>query len=401
MILNRTGTSSGSPARVDYWLLAVVVALVMIGVVMVYSASFATAYVQNGNSAYWLLRQVQWLVVGGALLAIASRIPYRFWRQVSLPLMAIVLAMLIAVVTIHPISPEIDGARRWLIVGSLPSVQPSELAKLILIFYVADWLEQKRDKLRKFTYGLIPFGLILGLIIGLIMLEPDLGTSVVIAGIGVAMFFVAGAALIQLFGGFAMASAAFVALVASASYRMNRITIFLDPWRDPLNMGYHPIQVLLALGSGGLFGVGLGASRQKFSWLPAAHTDAIFAVIGEELGFIGATFVILLFMGFAIRGVMIAMKAPDMFGVLVATGITTWVVLQATLNIGVVTTTIPFTGIPLPFISYGGSSLAVTMLAVGVLLSISREATPTKGARTDALNRPEPHNGVLHDRSGG
>lgn len=389
MFLNRTGTSTGVPRRVDYWLLAVVVALLMVGVVMVYSASFATAYVQTGNSAYWLLRQVQWLVVGTVLMAVAARIPYRFWRRFSLPLMAIVLAMLIAVVTVRSISPEIDGARRWIVLGSFISIQPSELAKLLLIFYVADWLEQKRDKLGKFTYGLIPFGLTLGLVIGLIMMEPDLGTSVVIAGIGVAMFFVAGGALIQLFGGFAMASAAFVALVATASYRMNRITIFLDPWKDPLNMGYHPIQVLLALGSGGLFGVGLGASRQKFSWLPAAHTDAIFAVIGEELGFIGATFVILLFMAFAIRGITIAMRAPDSFGVLVATGITTWVVLQATLNIGVVTTTIPFTGIPLPFISYGGSSLSVTMLGVGVLLSISREAVMTGRTPKTAAMIPE------------
>jgi cell division protein FtsW len=359
---------------IDYWLLAIVVVLVAFGAVMVYSASFATAYARYGNGAYWVLRQLQWVVVGSALMFIGSRIDYRVWRKLALPAMVIVLVMLIVVVTVHSISPLIDGARRWIIIGPIPSIQPSELAKLVLIFYVADWLEQKRDRLGKFSYGLIPFGLMLGTIIGLVMLEPDLGTSVVVAGIGISMFFVAGGALIQLFGVFAMGGAAFIALVMSASYRMNRITIFLDPWKDPQNLGYHPIQALLALGSGGLLGVGLGASRQKFSWLPAAHTDAIFAVIGEELGFIGATFVILLFLSFAVRGYIIAMRAKDPFGMLVATGITTWVVLQATLNIGVATTTIPFTGIPLPFISYGGSSLAFTMLGVGVLMSISREA---------------------------
>lgn len=372
---------------VDKWVLAPIVGLLMLGTVMIYSSTFAEAFLAEQPASYYIVKHLQWLLIGLLALVVCSRIDYRRWRRLSVPLMGVaLLALVIVIIAPRAISPEIWGARRWIVLGPLQA-QPSEFAKLALIIYAADWLSQKGEKVRNLWYGLIPFGIILGVLVGLIMLEPDLGTSTVVVIIGMAMFFVAGAHLLQLFGGLGLAAMAFSVLVVSASYRMNRLSIFLDPWRDPDNLGYHPIQSLLAFGSGGFAGLGLGVSRQKFSWLPAAHTDSILAVIGEELGFVGSVLVLILVLAVAVRGYSLALRAPDAFGALLATGITTWIAGQASLNIAVNTLTVPFTGIPLPFVSYGGSSLVVLLAAVGVLLNVSRYAREPE-ERREKTSRP-------------
>lgn len=379
MQLNSARLRDVEAGPIDRWILAPILAMAMLGIVMIYSSSFAEAFQFKGSASYYLVKQLQWLVIGSIALFVCSRTDYHRWRRLSVPLMIVALTGLALVIVAPPsISPAIWGARRWIIAGPFQA-QPSEFAKLAFIIYAADWLSQKGEKVRNLWYGLIPFGIILGLIVGLIMLEPDMGTSLVFACVGMAMFFVAGAHLLQLFGGVSLAAMAFCALVVSASYRMNRLTIFLHPWSDPDHLGYHPIQSLLALGSGGFAGLGLGVSRQKFSWLPAAHTDSIMAVIGEELGFVGSVLVLAMVVTLAVRGFGLALRSRDSFGALLATGITAWIVGQSALNVAVVTLVVPFTGIPLPFISYGGSSLAVLLAAVGVLLNVSRHA-----------GRPEP-----------
>ncbi len=368
----------------DKWILAPVIAMVMLGIVMIYSSSFAEGFLLNNSASYYLVKQLQWLCLGGVALFVCSRVPYYQWRRVSVLGLALGLLGLAAVVVLpESLAPSINGARRWIKVGPF-TAQPSEFVKLAFIIYAADWLSQKGEKVRNLWYGLIPFGITLGFIVGLVMLEPDMGTSLVFATIGLSMFFVAGAHLLQLAGGMALAAAAFTVLIFSASYRLNRLTIFLDPWSDPTGAGYHPIQALLALGSGGLGGRGLGVSRQKFSWLFAAHTDSIMAVIGEELGFVGSVLVVALIVALAIRGFSTVLRAADGFGALLATGITAWVVGQSALNIAVITLTVPFTGIPLPFISYGGSSLVVMLAAVGILLNVSRYTRPPESSTSRA-----------------
>jgi cell division protein FtsW len=372
--------------RPDYWILAVVGILCLIGVLMVFSSSG----VDPQDPTYLINRHVQWLVVGAVVLLVTMSVPYTRWRRFSVP--GIILALLLlALVLWGPsfISEEIKGAKRWLSPGSLPiSLQPSELAKLAFIIYLADWCSTKGEKVRDFSYGLLPFGIMLGFLGVLVFMEPDMGTTLVIFAIGVAVYFVSGAAVLHMGLGLLLALLSFVVAAVAAPYRMQRIMAFLDPFKDAQGIGYHAVQSQLALGSGGLMGMGLGASRQKFGWLPEQSTDAIFSVWGQEVGFIGAALMILLFLVVAWRGYRIARMAPDGFSQLMATGITTWIVFQAMLNIGAVSGSIPFTGVPLPFVSYGGSSLVITLAGVGLLLNISKyanspvaEPAPTKGAK--------------------
>ena len=269
----------------DYWLIAVILTLVMFGLVMVFSASMAIGIQQEGNSYYFLTRQAIWAVIGFSGMLVTTFVDYHFWRRLSLPGMLVIMLMLAALVFVPGLGVGGDswGANRWIPLGPL-SFQPSEVAKLVLVIYLADWLGQKGQKIRNFSYGLIPFALFLGLLIGLVMLQPDLGTATLMAAIGISMFLVAGADLFQLGALIGLGSISFLALALGASYRRARILIFLNPDSDPRNTGYQLVQSRLALGSGGLFGLGLGASREKFTWLPAAQNDAIFAVIGEELG---------------------------------------------------------------------------------------------------------------------
>ncbi len=374
---------------IDGWVLAPVVALLMLGVVMIYSVTSAEAFLAHDSASHFLVRHVQWLVLGCIALVVFSRVEYHQWRRLSVPLMVLAVVLL-AVVVFAPlsISPEINGARRWIRIGPLQG-QPSEFAKLAFVIYAADWLSQKGEKVRNLWYGLIPFGIILGLLVGLIMLEPDMGTSLIFVATGGTMFFVAGAHLPQLAGATVLAAGAFTALIFSASYRLDRLTTFLDPWSDPLSKGYQPIQSLLALGSGGLVGRGLGVSRQKFGWLPEARTDGIMAIVGEELGFFGGAVVLALVIVLAVRGFGIALRCRDPFGALLASGVTAWIVFQSLLNIAVISLTVPFTGIPMPFISLGGSSLVVLLSAVGVLLNVSRyaEAPKAREGRNRARGR--------------
>ncbi len=376
-IARRETTRSGvmsDTGRPDMWLLALIGALCLLGLVMVYSASYATAAAAYGNSTYQLARQALYLAIGWVALFITMRIDYHFWRRFALPAMLVAVGLL-ALVLLMPSTTlnDVNGAKRWIFIGQ-QGFQPSEMAKLAFILYLASWLAHRSsDKVRNLTYGLIPFGIVLGVVVALIMREPDMGSSMVFVFIGVTMFFVAGADLKQLAAGMALAAVTFAGLIAAASYRSNRIDSWLNPWSDPQGTGYHTIQSMMALGSGGIFGLGLGASRQKFSWLPEQYTDTIFSIIGEELGLVGALLVILLFACLVYRGYRVALRTSDPFAVLLATGITTWFGFQALINIGAVTNMIPFTGITLPFISAGGSALIFSLAATGVLLNISRQ----------------------------
>lgn len=356
----------------DYLLLATIGMLVPLGLVMVYSASFMDAMQTRGNQLYYIYRQIGGAILGTVGLLVAQRIDYRFWRKYSVQLLAATLLLLVVVLLLPDSITKVNGSKSWIRIGPL-SVQPSEIAKLALIIYFADWLSRRGAKIGNVTYGLVPFAVMLGIVCGLVMLGHDLGTTIVLAMIGVTIFFAAGANLLHLLAASAVAGMAFFALIRVVAFRQERIAVWLDgPFAHYLGAGYQPAHALYALGSGGLFGVGLGQGRQKFLWLPQAHTDAIFAIIGEELGLIGTLFVVACFVFIAYRGFRIAGRAPDPFAALVAVGLTTWLVFEAFINVGVVTTLLPFTGLTLPFISYGSTSLIMCMVAAGILLNISR-----------------------------
>jgi cell division protein FtsW len=379
--------SRPSPRRIwgspDFILLATIGALLVIGLNMVYSASYVIAHNDPSyrSDSYFVVQQGLRAVVGIALLVVFQSVDYHVLRRVSVPVLAIAVVLLVAVLVTH-LSHTAYGAQRWLKLGPLPALEPSELAKIALILYFADWLSRRRDTIRKLATGTLPFGIITSGICALVVLQPDLGTAVVIAVIAVSLYFVAGADVFHLACGLAASLVVFWMVVVGSGYRSERISAFLDASRDPLGVGWNITQAQIALGSGGVFGLGLGASRQKFYYLPNAHTDAIFAVIGEELGYVGAVLVVSLFVVLALRGFRIATQAPDSYGCLLATGITFALVAQAFINVGVITATIPFTGVPLPFVSYGGSSLIVSLLSVGILSNISRQAQFNVPARS-------------------
>lgn len=369
----------------DYLLLVIVAALLIIGLMMVYSATFDLAYKEYDQPTYFFIRQVLWAAIGVAVLLVMARIGYHNWRRFSILVMVGTLILLGAVLFV---GSERFGAQRSLFEGS---IQPSELCKLALVIYIAHWLSSKGDQIRQVTYGLIPFAILIGLVAALIILQPDFSTAVLVAATAVAMFFLAGADLFQLVVCFVVGSATFAFLITRVPYRLARVVAFLDPLGDSYGSGYQVRQTLIALGSGGISGLGLGASRQKFGYLYASHTDGIFAILGEELGLVGCLVVMGLFTALAYRGFKIALEAPDSFGTILASGITCWLIFQALLNIAVVTATVPFTGIPLPFISFGGSSLAVSMAGIGLLLSVSRgvqqQEEQRKSARHDFRRR--------------
>ncbi|MGM0471325.1 MAG: putative lipid II flippase FtsW [Bacillota bacterium] len=338
------------------------------GVVMVFSSTSIRAYSNYGDSFHFLKKQLVWSLIGVGAMTFFMTVNYNLYKKLARPGMIMSILSLVAVLIFGKV---VGGSRRWLGVGGL-GIQPSEIVKLSLVIYMAHYLANKQERLDDFVQGLGPPLFILGVNSLLILMQPDLGTTVTICGTVMVMFIAAGVELKHILG-LGLAGIAGVAfLIGSATYRMKRFLAFLHPWDDPLGTGFHIIQSLYALGSGGLFGVGIGQSRQKFFYLPEPGTDFIFAIIGEELGFLGAVVIILLFFLFAWRGLKIAVEAPDLFASFLAVGITTMITMQAVINIGVVTGSMPVTGMTLPFISYGGSSLVIMLSGVGVLLNISR-----------------------------
>ncbi|HEV3235150.1 MAG TPA: putative lipid II flippase FtsW [Candidatus Dormibacteraeota bacterium] len=383
---------------VDKWMLATVAALCAFGLVMVFSSSEVSGYLEYGNASYYFQRQIIWLVVGAVLGLLALGFDYHRLRGLA-PIGALVVVALLVLVLVPHIGVVRNGARRWFGVGSF-TFQPAEAAKIVAIVYLARWLEKSTERVRSFRKGLVPFLVMLSVLLGLVLLEKDLGTSAILAVIAVAMFLVAGARWTHLAGVLAVATGGMAVLIKLEPYRYSRMLSYLNPWSDALNTGFQGVQSVLALGSGGLFGVGLGNSIQKYQWLPEAHTDFIFAIIGEELGLVGTVLVLLLFCVLAYRGYRAALRAPDTFGLLLATGITTWLIFQAFVNMAAVTLTLPTTGIPLPFISFGGSSLSVSLAAVGLLLNISAQGVKPAVGRRAGIDIGRRHRGAHLPRTG-
>jgi cell division protein FtsW len=371
--------------RPDYWLLASTIALLVLGTLMVYSASFAVAHNEFNDDAYFLVRQLAWDLIGGVALLLVMRVNYRHWRRWSVPIMLLVIVLLVLV-----LMPQFGyrsyGATRWIKLGPLLQIQPSELAKLAIVLYLADWLGRRGGIVGEFFKGLLPFAIIVGLVAWLVLVQPDLGTTSIIIGAAACIFFVAGANLVHIaLLGWAGVAAGIALMAHLSGYQLDRIRAFIDPWSDMQGSGWHTAQGLIALGSGGPFGHGLGNGLQKFYWVPNAHTDAIFVIIGEELGFVGCVGVMALFGIIAWRGFLIAWRAPDAFGRLFATGLTCMLTLQALVNIAVTTNSLPYTGITLPFVSFGGSSTVISLIAIGLLLNISRYRAVERADDTEAV----------------
>ncbi len=356
----------------DFILVAATLALLAIGLIMVYSASAVWATYKFEDSFFFAKRQLLFAGLGVAAMFVIMNIDYWTWRTWS-KVILIACFVLLLLVLIPGIGMVRGGARSWLGIGAF-SIQPSEFTKIAMIVFLAKFLSENQKKITSFKKGLVPsLGLVFAAF-GLIMLQPDLGTGAVMVGTCVLMIYVAGARLGHFVVLAFIGAAGFAGLILSAPYRIKRITSFLDPWQDPLGSGFQIIQSLYAIGPGGLIGLGLGQSRQKFFYLPEPQTDFIFAILAEELGFIGGSLVIFLFCLLLFRGIRIALGAPDLFGSLLAVGIIGMIAVQVMINIGVVTGLMPVTGITLPFLSYGGSSLTLMLMAVGVLLNISRYA---------------------------
>ncbi|HXH22018.1 MAG TPA: putative lipid II flippase FtsW [Dehalococcoidia bacterium] len=364
-----TQTSRLRPGKPDRAIFVTSLALVVVGLVFVYSASFAVALSAFGDINYFIVRQTFAALVGLALMLALMRIDYHRLRLASPALMLVAVLSLAAVLVV---GDDNYGARRWISLGSLPPFQPSEFAKLAIIVYISAWLASRGSQVKTFALGFVPFIFMVGVVAALIILEPDTGTATIVILTTVTLFFIAGASITHLFALLGIGGVTATVLVFAHSYRFDRILSFVAAEDDPSGLGFQVIQLLIALGSGGVHGLGLGVSRQKFFYIPGAHTDGIFAIIGEEAGFIGAMMVISLFAYLCYRGFRVALNARDDFGAYLALGIVAWIAFQALVNIGGVTRSIPLTGIPLPFISYGGSALIVNMAAIGVLLSVSR-----------------------------
>lgn len=354
----------------DVLLLIIVVSLSLFGLLMIYNASSVSAQTDFGDKMYYLKEQAKWFFIGLIALAVSSFIPYRYWYKFAVPFLILTLFLLLGVF-LPGIGIKAYGARRWINLGFFV-LQPAELAKLSLIVYLSAWLtSQEKGRF-------LAFLTLIGMVVGLVILEPDLGTAIIIGLVGLILYFISGVSLLHflLLIPFFIIGAVTTAVVSP--YRLKRVLTFLDPAADPLGASYHIRQVLLALGSGGLFGLGLGKSRQKYAYLPEATTDSIFAIIGEEIGFIGGVLLISLFLFLIHRCYKIGKEAPDKFGYLLAMGITFWISIQTLINLSAMTVVLPLTGVPLPFISYGGSGLVVILFSIGILINISRYRTVKK-----------------------
>ncbi len=352
-----------------YWLLGTALVLLFLGLLVVFSASSVMAYAQTGDSYFFVKRQALWVAIGVACLALFSRIDYHYLRRLAWPAAGLSL-LLLAMVMVPDLRKEAGGAGRWLDLGMF-SFQPSEIAKLAVVLLCSDLYARKRKEIADLKELMVPAVLVVLVMAFMVLLQPDLGTAFLLCMALFIVMYAAGARWRHI-AGLGVAGFASVAFfIVSEGYRRRRFLAFLDPWADPRKGGYHIIQSLLAFGSGGVTGVGLGMSRQKFGFLPAAHTDFIFPIIGEELGFIGTLAVVILFALLAVMGVRIAVKARDRFGALLATGLITLIVGQALINMGAVVGLLPITGVPLPLISAGGTSVVFTLSSLGILLNIA------------------------------
>ncbi len=354
------------------WLLGVAVLLLSVGVVMVYSASAIVAADRFNDPYLFLKKQLFWALLGAACLLAALHFDYRRLEGLGWPIL-IAAGVLLLLVLVPPLAQPINGTRRWLRLGPL-SFQPAELAKLGLVIYLAAFLARHRDALDDWRRGFLPPLAVAAALAALVLAQPDLGSCLTLIAVTFALLFLAGTPSRHLVVVTACALPLLTLAVWLAPYRLRRITTFLDPWSDPRGGGFQIIQSWLALGSGGLFGRGIGESRQKLFYLPEAHTDFIFAIVGEELGFVGAAALIVAFALLVWRGLRVGLRAPEPFGAYLALGITLLIATQTLVNLGVVTGLLPTKGLPLPFISSGGSALLVTMISTGLLLNISQHA---------------------------
>jgi len=378
----------------EYGILVAIIALAAIGILMVYSSSAMKAFLAKDDTFAIVGPQIQWAALGIVAMIVMMRVDYRWLRVVSVPLFLVGIVAL-ALVFVPGLNKVIGGSARWLVIGPLPAFHPAEFMKLALVIYLAHWFAKRGSAVRGFWTGTVPFLVIVGPVVALVLLEPDMGTSIVIAATAFTIFFLAGASLLHLVA-LAVVTVPAVVAMFMHGYQVDRITAWLNPWDDRSGLGFHSVQGFLALALGGLLGAGLGESRLAGGlFLPNASNDFIFAIIGEEFGLIGAGLVVVLFLAFAYLGIRTSLGAPDTFGALLAGGITAWICIQALINMSVVVGLIPVTGIPLPFVSAGGSSLIISFAAVGILLSVSRE-TVEKGTWNDAPADRGRGNGRAH-----
>jgi len=359
-ILERTHIQSGK----DRVLIALIVILTLIGILFVYDSSVVIAMRDFSDRFYFAKEQIKWLVLGWVVFGVFSFISYKSWYRAAVPILMATIGLLLAVF-IPGIGVKALGARRWIHLG-FTILQPAEFAKLALIIYLSAWFSSKERK------RLVPFLILLGMVVGLILLEPDLGTAFIVLMIAILLYFFSGARLIHFLFLVPILIAGVLLLAIASPYRFARLTSFINPEKDPLGSSYQIRQATLALGSGGIFGVGIGKSRQKYEYLPEANTDSIFAIIGEETGFVGASAISFLYLIIVYRGYMIAMRTKEGFGRLLALGISSWIGLQSMINIAAISALIPLTGIPLPLISYGGSNLVVMLAGLGILINVSK-----------------------------
>jgi len=381
-------------------LLAAAAMLVITGLLAVYTSSFAVGYQEYGDTNYFVGRQAVFALLGVGALVFFMRMDYNRLRAWSVPMLLLAFVGLILVL-IPGVGVERNGAARWLVFGPV-SFQPSEFAKLAVVIYIAAWLASRGKDINQFSLGFVPFVLLLGIVGGLIMAEPDMGTTIIVFMAASSLFFVAGAPLSHLALLIGVGSVISYAVVLQRDYQFDRLAMFVNPGSDPAGGGFQIIQLLVALGSGGPLGEGWGESRQKFFYVPGAHTDGVFAILGEELGFFGLLAIMALFAFFIYRAALVTIRSRDRFSMLLCIGIIAWIAGQTLINIGGITRTVPLTGVPLPFLSYGGSSLIMLMAAVGVLLSVSRYASseaaparPASSARRKATSRrPAYHRGT-------
>ena len=370
-VVKKRGTSlwaGRNKLAFDYWLLLATAALLVIGFLMVYSTTFDLGDRFESNPVYFVTRQLVAFGLGLAVIVVFIQFDYHILRYFSLPLILVTMIILFAMLIFGQVDEY--GAIRTLSAGSY---QPSELAKLAMILYIAHWLDSKGERIKTLNYGLFPFAAITGIMFGLIVFQPALSAAILIVMISFTLFFVAGADLKQAMIAGVLLMGVIVIMMFALPHASQRIDDFMTGFRDPQQASYQVRQALGALANGGYFGVGLGKGDQKFGPLPLAHTDGVFAIVGEETGLLGSGGVVLLLAFLAWRGFRVATRARDTYGFLLAVGVTVWIAYQALINIAVITAVIPFTGMPMPFLSYGGSSMLMTMIGVGILLSVSRD----------------------------